>query len=183
MAEGFGQGLRVLIVDDEQLVLNVLCHLLEREGFDVVTCDGLANAIEAYNSVKFDLIIADMILPDGNGLTLAQHVNESPHDCEVAIITGFASVESAIEAMHLKVADYFIKPVKSNQLRERIRRIVEHMQLKRQHLQLKEELHDFQPPLDIVDGAARVCDPFFHGINTSKHWCGKFLKDYFPIDW
>ncbi|MBI4652209.1 SDR family NAD(P)-dependent oxidoreductase [Candidatus Desantisbacteria bacterium] len=47
----------------------------------------------------------------------------------------------------------------------------------------KQEIHDFQPPLDIVDGAARVCDPFFHGILTGKHWCGKFLKDYFPIDW
>jgi NAD(P)-dependent dehydrogenase (short-subunit alcohol dehydrogenase family) len=48
---------------------------------------------------------------------------------------------------------------------------------------LKQDRHDFQPPLDIVDGAARICDPFFHGIATGKHWCGKFLKDYFPIDW
>ncbi len=48
---------------------------------------------------------------------------------------------------------------------------------------LKQDQHDFQPPLDIVDGAARVCDPFFHGILTGKHWCGKFLKNYFPIDW
>jgi len=47
----------------------------------------------------------------------------------------------------------------------------------------KQEEHDFQPPLDIVDGAARVCDPFFDGINSGKHWCGKFLKDYFPVDW
>ena len=48
---------------------------------------------------------------------------------------------------------------------------------------LKEDLHDFQPPLDIVDGAARVMDPLFDGINRGEHWCGKFLKDYFPIDW
>jgi NAD(P)-dependent dehydrogenase (short-subunit alcohol dehydrogenase family) len=47
----------------------------------------------------------------------------------------------------------------------------------------KEEVHDFQPPLDIVDGAARVMDPLFDGINTGKHWSGKFLKDYRPISW
>ncbi|MBT3586632.1 MAG: SDR family oxidoreductase [Halobacteriovoraceae bacterium] len=49
--------------------------------------------------------------------------------------------------------------------------------------QKKQELHDFQPPLDIVDGAARVLDPLFDGIKTGKFWSGKFLKDYFPIDW
>jgi NAD(P)-dependent dehydrogenase (short-subunit alcohol dehydrogenase family) len=47
----------------------------------------------------------------------------------------------------------------------------------------KQEEHDFQPPLDIVDGAARVCDPFFSGILTGKHSWGNFLKDYVPTDW
>jgi len=47
----------------------------------------------------------------------------------------------------------------------------------------KQAHHDFQPPLDIVDGAARIVDPFFDGILTGKHWVGKFLKDYAPIDW
>jgi NAD(P)-dependent dehydrogenase (short-subunit alcohol dehydrogenase family) len=47
----------------------------------------------------------------------------------------------------------------------------------------KQANHDFQPPLDIVDGAGRICDPFIDGINSGKHWCGQFLKDYKPIDW
>ncbi|MEY4616802.1 MAG: hypothetical protein RJB66_1762 [Pseudomonadota bacterium] len=49
--------------------------------------------------------------------------------------------------------------------------------------QKNQATHDFQPPLDIVDGAARICDPFFYGMNSGHHWCGKFLKDYQPIDW
>lgn len=49
--------------------------------------------------------------------------------------------------------------------------------------QYKKEVHDFEPPLDIVDGAARICDPFIDGINSGNHWCGQFLKDYKPIDW
>ncbi len=47
----------------------------------------------------------------------------------------------------------------------------------------KQDDHDFQPPLDIVDGAARVCDPFFNGILTGQHVYGKFLKDYVSVDW
>jgi NAD(P)-dependent dehydrogenase (short-subunit alcohol dehydrogenase family) len=47
----------------------------------------------------------------------------------------------------------------------------------------KQEAHDFQPPLDIVDGAARICDPIFNGILTGSHFSGQFLKDYFPVSW
>jgi NAD(P)-dependent dehydrogenase (short-subunit alcohol dehydrogenase family) len=47
----------------------------------------------------------------------------------------------------------------------------------------KQAVHDFQPPLDIVDGAARVCDPFFNGILTGVHFYGQFLKDYVPVSW
>jgi hypothetical protein len=51
------------------------------------------------------------------------------------------------------------------------------------HAQRKLTELDFQPPLDIVDGAARICDPFFNGLLTGEHVWGKFLKDYKPTDW
>jgi NAD(P)-dependent dehydrogenase (short-subunit alcohol dehydrogenase family) len=51
------------------------------------------------------------------------------------------------------------------------------------HAERKRETLDFQPPLDIVDGAARVCDPFFSGLLTGQHVFGKFLKDYKPSNW
>jgi hypothetical protein len=51
------------------------------------------------------------------------------------------------------------------------------------HAERKKQELDFQPPLDVVDGAARVCDPFFSGLLTGVHVSGKFLKDYKPSSW
>ena len=51
------------------------------------------------------------------------------------------------------------------------------------HAARKHDEHDFQPPLDIVDGAARICDPFFSGLLTGVHVWGRFLKDYKPANW
>jgi NAD(P)-dependent dehydrogenase (short-subunit alcohol dehydrogenase family) len=51
------------------------------------------------------------------------------------------------------------------------------------HAERKQREADFQPPLDIVDGAARICDPFFSGLLTGEHVFGKFLKDYQPVPW
>ena len=51
------------------------------------------------------------------------------------------------------------------------------------HAERKQREADFQPPLDIVDGAARICDPFFSGLLSGEHVFGKFLKDYKPVPW
>jgi NAD(P)-dependent dehydrogenase (short-subunit alcohol dehydrogenase family) len=51
------------------------------------------------------------------------------------------------------------------------------------HVARKQRVHQFHPPLDVVDGAARVCDPFFSGLLSGVHPWGKFFKDYRPTDW
>jgi diguanylate cyclase (GGDEF)-like protein len=140
MSDQFGTGLKVLVVDDEQMVLQVFTKALKGAGFEVEAAVTFGEAANLIANKCYDLALLDKNLPDGDGLTLAQRIGDAGWDCEVAIITGYASLESAIEALRVKVADYLIKPVNISQIRDRTRRMVDHLLLKRQHNKLVKEL-------------------------------------------
>jgi len=129
---GFGQGLSILLVDDDELVRNLVEGLLVRDGFTVNAVATYAEAMEQLGRSSPDLAVVDLNLPDGNGLDIAQYIDARGLDCEVAILTGFATLESAIEAMRVRVADYLIKPIRVHQIRDRLNRLVEHITLRRQ---------------------------------------------------
>ncbi len=108
---------RILIVEDEDTLRESLRRVLSREGYEV---DGVASCEAAFESIEcssYDLIIADIILPGVNGLELLKRCRADHPDLIVVIITAFASIETAVEAMRAGAYDYIIKPVVHNDLK------------------------------------------------------------------
>src|SRR3954462_2785650 len=100
----------LLIVDDDPEALEWLTELAKAEGFTVSQADSLRAARIHMSRLQPDLLLTDLQLPDGKGMDLVNDL-ESRDSTEVVLITGDASVESAVEALRLGATDYMVKPV------------------------------------------------------------------------
>ena len=140
MYTGFGSGLSTLLVDDEPVAQRLLKEVLDAEGFSVEIASSLSSATQLCERTAFDLVIVDKNLPDGEGLTLAEKLFEERNDCAVVIITGYANLDSAIQAIRFNVLDYILKPIDIADFTERIRRVVDQLLLKREHQKAIAEL-------------------------------------------
>jgi two-component system response regulator PilR (NtrC family) len=108
---------RVLIVDDEPDILELLELVLVRMGLEVVRADGVKQAIQRLDAQKFDLCLTDMRMPDGEGLEVVRHIAESDLDVPVAVITAHGNLENAVAVLKAGAFDYLSKPVALDQLR------------------------------------------------------------------
>ncbi len=131
---------RVLVVEDDKTYHVVIEHGLVKDGYDLVCVDSYRGALEALESSTFDLVIADKNLEDGTGLELAQKISASGADTQVILISAYATLDSALEAIRLEVADFFIKPLGLADFRARVRRVVEVQAIRRQNELLVREL-------------------------------------------
>ncbi len=111
---------RVLIVDDEPDIRELLEITLSRMGLSTVSAADLQSAYAALESSSFDLCLTDMHLPDGNGMQLVEHIQAEQPDLPVAMITAFGSVETAIEALKVGAFDFVSKPIDLERLRSLI---------------------------------------------------------------
>lgn len=102
---------KILIVDDEEIVLELFRDVLEDEGYKVWAVSSGEEAVEKLKEISFDLIISDIRMPGMDGLELLQRSKEIDPEVEVIIVTGYASVETAVKAMKLAAADYLTKPL------------------------------------------------------------------------
>jgi DNA-binding NtrC family response regulator len=132
---------KILLVDDDHLVLRGFEEILEREGFDVVSIDNGQEALRLLETAKYDLILTDLVMRDVHGLVILRKAQECQPDAVVIVITGFASIGSAIEALRLGAYDYLMKPCEDSELILRVRRGLEKVQLQRdlQTSELEEE--------------------------------------------
>lgn len=106
----------ILVVDDELLIRDLLYDFFTGQGWDISVAEDGEKALEIMRARKFDLVLTDIKMPAMDGLALTSHVKQSNPELPVVLMTGFPSVDTAVEALRKKVDDYIIKPFNINQL-------------------------------------------------------------------
>src|ERR1700737_2549165 len=103
---------RGLIVDDEKFIRDILAHFLGFEGYIVRTAEDGAAALDELNNAHYDLIISDLKMPRMGGIELLDAIGTAAPNALTVIMTGFGTVETAIDAMKRGAYDYILKPFK-----------------------------------------------------------------------
>jgi ActR/RegA family two-component response regulator len=145
------------IVDDEPVIRHALHRLLEREGYRVAEATSLAEARSMCTGKPFDLAICDLRLPDGEGIDLAGACPDTP----VLIMTSYASVRSAVEAMKTGAVDYIAKPFDHDEMLLIVARILKQRSLERENETLRSRPARVYPLEGMVgrnSAMAKVCD-------------------------
>ena len=114
--------IRVLLVDDEEEFVETLAQRLEVREFDVTTALSGADALERLEHEEVDLVILDLQMPGVDGIEVLRKIKELKPLIEVIMLTGHATVETAIEGMKLGAFDFLIKPTETEELVEKINR-------------------------------------------------------------
>ena len=116
----------ILVVDDEQDIRELVSELLETQGYRVITAaDGL-DALEKMSSENFDLYVIDMSMPKMDGMTLLKEIKKIQPLAVVIVLTGYSSIEGAVEAIHKGAYQYISKPIKSSELFDLVRKAIEY---------------------------------------------------------
>jgi DNA-binding NtrC family response regulator len=130
-----------LIVDDDPETLAWLTQLAKQEGFTTATADSLRAARIQLTRLAPDILLSDLLLPDGQGIELVADL-ESREATEFVLLTGHASVESAIDALRAGATDYLVKPVDVDRLRSILRRVPRPEELRQEIGELRQELRE-----------------------------------------
>src|SRR6188474_1125652 len=131
---------RVLVVDDEKFIRDILADFLTMEGYAVRTADDGTQAVNELSRSNFALVISDLKMPKMGGLDLLQHVAKMQPEALTVIMTGFGTVETAIDAMKHGAYDYILKPFKVEEIVHIVQRGLEKQRLAAENLRLREAL-------------------------------------------
>jgi two-component system response regulator HydG len=121
----------ILVVDDSPDTLEVLRRNLEFKGYNVFTAPGAVEAIKILESTGVDLVITDLKMPGVDGLSLVRHIQENFKDTEVMMITGYPSIEGAIEAVKSGAEEYLAKPFTDDELFSAVKDVLDKLQVRK----------------------------------------------------
>lgn len=111
----------VLLMEDEMNVAKGLEMVMREEGYEVDLADTGQGALDKFRASEFDLLVADLRLPDMDGMDVVQHVREKRPKTNVVIITGYPSVSSAVQAVRMGVSDYLRKPFTEDEFKTAVK--------------------------------------------------------------
>jgi DNA-binding NtrC family response regulator len=131
---------KLLVVDDERDICKALEFLLSREGYTVLTAYSGKDALQKIEKEAFDLVITDLKMEGIDGMQVLEEALRNNPNLLVIIMTAFASVESAVEAMKKGASDYIVKPFINEDVKMTVRRLLQHKKVMNENLALRQQL-------------------------------------------
>ncbi len=135
------EKIRLAVIDDEPLVCQRLKQVFRRSGFEIETFGAGKPALERMAQQPFQLILTDICLPDIDGLEILKRIKKEYPGTEVILITGYATLDQAVEAVKKGAFYYLSKPFTPDQVRAVVKRAQEHIQISSENKKLREEVY------------------------------------------
>lgn len=141
---------KLLIVDDEKVAVRNLEHVMKKEGYEVTATQSGANALALLSKQSFDVVLTDLRMEKVDGMQVLQKCRDSHPDTEVILITGYATLESAVEAMKHGAFYYIAKPFRLDEVRKVVAEAMEKVRLRRENQSLREQVESYQGKVRII---------------------------------
>src|SRR5579872_620939 len=141
---------RILIVDDELVVRDSLGKWFTSEGYAAQPVPGAREALETIQQKEFDIALIDIKMPGMDGMELQARLKEADPELLVIIMTGYASVDTAVQALKRGAYDYITKPVDPDELSHLVEKALEHRRTKREVVRLRENLSEAAPGTELI---------------------------------
>ncbi|HOW18597.1 MAG TPA: sigma-54 dependent transcriptional regulator [Phycisphaerae bacterium] len=176
---------RILIVDDDKIILESLSEFLRLEGYETAGAATFAAALAALERQRFNLVLTDVNMPENDGFELLRVIRQRYPDVVVIMITGYGTIESAVEAIKMGAYDYLTKPIIDDEIRLVVERALKQQSLIRENRNLREQLglryaldnivgHDYKM-LKIFDLIETVADSRATVLMQGESGTGKSL--------
>jgi two-component system, NtrC family, response regulator HydG len=155
-----GQRPLLVIVDDEQTILDVISRFAERAGFAVAVCSRGREAITLIQARRPDLVMVDLRMPEVGGLDILRSIRDVDAHCQAVLMTGYASVDTAVEAVKLGAMDYLTKPLDFGRLDQLLSSVREEIERRRSVLSMEGDLARRLEFCGMIGRAPRMQDLF-----------------------
>ncbi|HMJ09838.1 MAG TPA: sigma-54 dependent transcriptional regulator, partial [Polyangiaceae bacterium] len=149
---------KLLLIDDDVAVCDVMQATLSKRGYHVTTASSGADALLALERERFDAVVSDLQMPGMSGLELCNRVHARWPNLPVVLVTAFGSMETAVAAIRAGAYDFVAKPIQMPELLLTLERALEHRQLKEENQQLRDAVARRKPDADMIGDSPAMQD-------------------------